>query len=154
MNDEIQNENMPENPENNTATWWFQDGLRFSCAGCGGCCTGAPGYVWVNDEEIDALAHHFGLDFAEFETIYVRKIGKKKSLREFQNYDCVFFDRFQRNCKVYRLRPRQCGTWPFWDSNIETEEDWEQIARKCPGCNQGELIPVDEILRRKAVIRI
>ncbi len=35
---------------------WYQDGLKFRCTGCGDCCTGAPGYVWVNKEEIAALA--------------------------------------------------------------------------------------------------
>jgi hypothetical protein len=35
---------------------WYKDGLRFTCTGCGDCCTGAPGYVWVNKEEIEALA--------------------------------------------------------------------------------------------------
>ena len=35
---------------------WYQDGLAFECTRCGACCTGAPGYVWVNDEEIARLA--------------------------------------------------------------------------------------------------
>ncbi|MCH7752933.1 MAG: YkgJ family cysteine cluster protein, partial [Planctomycetes bacterium] len=47
----------------NTATGdngqpWYQDGLRFKCTGCGNCCTGSPGYVWVNQAEINALAAH------------------------------------------------------------------------------------------------
>ena len=29
-------------------------GLRFECTQCGDCCTGAPGYVWVNKAEISA----------------------------------------------------------------------------------------------------
>ena len=36
------------------ATPWYKDGLRFQCTGCGDCCTGGPGYVWVNQAEIDA----------------------------------------------------------------------------------------------------
>ena len=35
---------------------WFKKGLRFECTGCGDCCTGAPGFVWVNSEEIRGLA--------------------------------------------------------------------------------------------------
>ena len=27
---------------------WYRDGLRFECTRCGHCCTGAPGYVWVD----------------------------------------------------------------------------------------------------------
>ncbi len=39
---------------------WFEDGLRFRCTRCGNCCTGAPGYVWVNDEELSAIADFRG----------------------------------------------------------------------------------------------
>ena len=35
---------------------WYADGLQFECTQCGDCCTGAPGYVWVNKSEIEALA--------------------------------------------------------------------------------------------------
>ena len=31
---------------------WYAEGLRFKCTECGQCCTGAPGYVWVNEEEV------------------------------------------------------------------------------------------------------
>ena len=35
---------------------WYAGGLRFQCTQCGDCCSGAEGYVWVNQAEIDALA--------------------------------------------------------------------------------------------------
>ena len=35
---------------------WYQDGLRFRCTRCGHCCTGTPGNVWINEEEIAAIA--------------------------------------------------------------------------------------------------
>ena len=35
---------------------WYQDGLQFSCTGCGNCCTGPAGYVWVSEEEIVRIA--------------------------------------------------------------------------------------------------
>src|SRR5262245_4802554 len=98
---------------------WYQDGLRFRCTQCGNCCTGAPGYVWVNQQEIEALAAAIGeADLAAFEAKYVRKVGARKSLKEFRNGDCVFFDGQTRRCTVYGQRPRQCRTWPFWDSNV------------------------------------
>ena len=36
-------------------TKWYQAGLRFGCTQCGNCCSGPPGYVWVNREEIRAI---------------------------------------------------------------------------------------------------
>src|SRR3990172_7081258 len=95
---------------------WFQDGLRFQCTECGDCCTGAPGYVWVGRDEIAELAEHLGVSVADFERKYVRRVGSRKSLIEYANGDCVFFDGASRKCTVYQARPLQCRTWPFWQS--------------------------------------
>ena len=132
---------------------WYQDGLRFRCTRCGNCCTGAPGYVWVNDEEIDALAAHLGEPTEDVRAVHTRAVGNRRSLRERANGDCVFYDR-EAGCTVYPVRPPQCRTWPFWESNLVTPETWEHTCRVCPGSGQGELIPVEEITRRMKVIRI
>ena len=47
---------------------WYHEGLRFECTGCGDCCTGAPGYVWLTEEEIRALAEAGGATPEQFET--------------------------------------------------------------------------------------
>jgi Fe-S-cluster containining protein len=133
---------------------WYKDGLRFQCTGCGDCCTGAPGFVWVNNEEIEALAAEVGLDADEFEARYVRNVGVRKSLHEFANGDCVFFDNKTRKCKVYKARPRQCRTWPFWDSNVKTPEAWAQTCQVCPGSGTGKLYQLEQIEAQKAIIRI
>ena len=133
---------------------WYKDGLKFECTGCGDCCTGAPGYVWVNLEELNNLAACVGLEPAEFESRYVRNVGKRKSLNEFNNGDCVFFDGETRKCKVYEARPRQCRTWPFWDSNVRSPEAWASTCQVCPGSGTGRLYQLGEIETQKAVIRI
>jgi len=89
----------------------------------------------------------------EVKQLYTRKVGDQRTLREQANGDCVFYDR-QRGCTVYPVRPRQCRTWPFWESNLATPEDWERTESICPGSGQGELIPVEEITRRMKVIRL
>jgi Fe-S-cluster containining protein len=133
---------------------WFHEGLRFTCSQCGDCCTGAPGFVWVNNQEIAALAARLGLDVAEFEAKYVRRVGIRKSLVEYSNGDCVFFDGGARKCTVYEDRPRQCRTWPFWDSNIRTPETWRQTCEVCPGSGQGQLVTVEQILAQAAIVRV
>jgi len=133
---------------------WYKDGLRFQCSGCGDCCTGAPGYVWVNKAEIEAMAEVVGIEPDEFREKYCRKVGIRYSLIEYSNGDCVFFDNRSRQCTVYGARPRQCRTWPFWDSNIRTPEDWKQTCQDCPGSGTGKLFSVEEIERRAAEIRI
>lgn len=133
---------------------WYKDGLRFTCTGCGDCCTGAPGYVWVNKEDIAALAAETKTTIEEFEARFVREIGVRKSLLEHANGDCVFFDGKTRKCRVYAARPRQCRTWPFWDSNIRTPEAWAETCEACPGSGKGKLYQLEAIQQQAAVIRI
>jgi Fe-S-cluster containining protein len=133
---------------------WYKDGLRFKCTQCGDCCTGAPGYVWVNKAEIEAMARLLDMDVASFEEKFVRKIGIRKSLVEYANFDCVFFDNKSRKCQVYAARPRQCRTWPFWDSNLRTPDAWERTCEVCPGSGTGPLIPLDQVQKQAAVIKI
>ncbi|MBX3412121.1 MAG: YkgJ family cysteine cluster protein [Pirellulales bacterium] len=133
---------------------WYKDGLRFKCTQCGDCCTGAPGYVWVNAAEIAAFAKRFDMPVEEFEKRYVRRVGIRKSLVEFANGDCVFFDTEKRCCTVYEDRPRQCRTWPFWQSNVRTPETWAQTCEACPGSGQGNLVPLERILDQLKVQRI
>jgi len=132
---------------------WYEAGLRFECTRCGNCCTGAPGYVWVNAEEITAIAAHRGESEDETTQLYTRAVGSRRSLREKANGDCVFFDR-SKGCTIYPVRPRQCRTWPFWESNVVTREAWEHTCEVCPGSGKGELISAEEITRRLNVIRI
>lgn len=133
---------------------WYAEGLRFRCAGCGGCCTGGPGFVWVNQAEIDALAAALEMTPAAFEAEYVRQIGIRRSLKERSNYDCVLFDSRTRTCRVYARRPRQCRSWPFWNSNLRSPEAWKLTAENCPGIGQGELYQLADIESRRQVIHL
>ena len=134
---------------------WYKDGLRFKCSQCGDCCTGAPGYVWVNQAEIEGIAAEIGeSDVEAFEHEYVRKIGIRRSLREFPNGDCVFFDAEKRKCTVYNARPRQCRTWPFWDSNLKSPEAWADTCEICPGSGKGKLYQREEIELQRKVFHV
>jgi uncharacterized protein len=133
---------------------WYKDGLRFECTQCGDCCTGAPGFVWVNQEEIDALAAKVGLSVDAFEKKYVRKVTGRRSLVEYPNGDCVFFDTEKRNCSVYEARPRQCRTWPWWNSNLESEEAWRETCEVCPGSGKGKLYSLEHIEAQRKIVRV
>ena len=132
---------------------WFKKGLRFTCTQCGDCCTGAPGFVWVNDAEIEAMAVRCGESVDRFRQMYVRTVGKRESLKELEDGSCVFF-RPGLGCTVYEQRPRQCRTWPFWDSNLETKQDWDRTCEICPGSGVGEIHTVDEILAKTRLIKV
>jgi uncharacterized protein len=133
---------------------WYGDGLRFECTGCGQCCSGDPGYVWVTNREIAALALSMGMTITNFEAAFVRAVGKRKSLVELPNGDCVFLDPEVRRCKLYQVRPVQCRTWPFWESNVRSARAWEEICQVCPGSGRGKLVPREDVERRAAELRI
>jgi Fe-S-cluster containining protein len=133
---------------------WYSGGLRFECTQCGDCCSGSEGYVWVNQEEINAMASRVGLEPKVFEEKYVKRVGVRRSLKERPGGDCVLLDEQTRKCTAYEERPRQCKTWPFWDSNIRTPEAWEETAQACPGCNNGNLVPLETIIEQASKIRI
>ena len=131
---------------------WYKDGLKFTCTQCGNCCTGAPGVVWVTDEEIAQIAEVRGTTPDEIRRLHTRYVEERVSLTERQNGDCTFFDSETRRCTVYTARPAQCRTWPFWKSNIENRDAWKATQEGCPGAGHGQLVQLEEIERRAAVI--
>ncbi len=133
---------------------WFEAGLPFRCTGCGDCCTGAPGAVWVNDEEVAALAAHLGVTPADFEREHVRRLGGRRSLMERFDGDCEFFDKATRGCTVYAARPTQCRSYPFWPHHLPSPDDWEAVRKECEGARLAEpLVSADEIRARAAETR-
>lgn len=133
---------------------WYASGLSFTCTRCGNCCTGAPGYVWVNAEEVQQIAEFRGESVDETGRHFVRSVGTSLSLIERSNGDCIFYDRDGRGCTIYSVRPRQCRTWPFWHSNLRDESAWEETCKVCPGAGRGEFVPAAEVNRRSALIRL
>jgi Fe-S-cluster containining protein len=109
--------------------------------------------VWVNAEEIEAIAAFLNEPIDQFVQLHTRLIDGECSLREKANCDCVCYDK-SVGCTIYEVRPAQCRTWPYWESNLRTPADWQHTCEICPGSGKGELIPVEEITRRLNVIRL
>ena len=142
---------------------WYADGLQFTCTQCGNCCTGGPGYVWISEPEIARLAAHLNLTREQTIASYCRLIHGRYSLLEHRNargeYDCIFLKeartesragdqtvvQTRRSCTIYPVRPLQCRTWPFWDSNLSEREIWEAAAKRCHGMNRGRTFTRQEM---------
>lgn len=125
---------------------WYQDGLQFKCTGCGKCCTGSPGYTWVSNSEIIAIADYLKISTEEFSNKYLRCIGNRFSLKEnFVNYDCIFLK--DKQCQIYPVRPTQCKTYPWWQKNLKSRDEWKKAAQFCEGINAPEapIIPNEVI---------
>ncbi len=127
-------------------TPWYQKGLHFECTGCGGCCTGAPGYAWVTPEEVDRMAQHLDLAVPEFSLRYLRYVdGHYALLEDPTSFDCVFLEDKKR-CSIYPVRPVQCRTYPFWPENLKSPEHWDNASKFCEGIREdAPLVPLSEI---------
>lgn len=105
-----------------------------ACATCEGrCCTGESGYIYVTKKEIFAIADLLDMDVNDFAIKYLFKKGYKYSIKENKigdSYECVFYDRETNGCRIYKARPTQCGTFPFWDY-FKTHLD--ELKEECPG---------------------
>jgi uncharacterized protein len=133
---------------------WYQDGLKFTCSQCGDCCTGDPGVVWVDENDIEQIAEYLDKPVGEIRLFHTRPVRGRVSLTEFQNGDCTFFDSARRKCNIYSVRPAQCRTWPFWKSNIDSKEKWDEVCETCPGAGSGQFFSLEEIEERAAHVDI
>ena len=124
---------------------WYRDGLRFQCTGCGKCCTGGPGYTWLNENEIVEIAAYLKISVEEFAQRYLRKVGQRFSLKEDpKNYDCVFLE--GKGCQIYPVRPTQCRTYPWWPAVTSSSHAWEREAEYCEGIrNDAPVVPPETI---------
>ncbi len=143
-----------QNSAGTPAEPWYGKGLNFTCSQCGDCCTGAPGTVWVSDDEMLEIAEYLDKPIGEIRLFHTRIIRGRVSLTEFANGDCTFFDGRTRKCTVYAARPIQCRTWPFWDSHLATPEAWDRVCEKCPGAGQGAFFSLEQIEERASRIEM
>ncbi len=121
---------------------WYADGLKFKCTQCGNCCSGPPGYVWVNAKQRADIARQLGIDVDTFIEDYTHKVGNRYSLIEKSNgeeLDCIFLETRggKRTCSIYETRPTQCRTWPFWTENLVSRRAWDDAGVTCPGINRS-----------------
>ncbi len=135
---------------------WYKDGLRFTCTQCGNCCSGPPGYVWVTREEIRRISEFLGHQDGWLPADLLRRVGFKYSLTEKSNGDCAFLQSKdgKRVCSIYSVRPLQCRTWPFWDSNLKSPKAWAEASRNtCPGMDNGKLhnfVAIEDVRLKKS----
>ena len=108
-----------------------------ACSYCGGrCCYGESGYIWLNEKEINGISDFLNIELDVFISDYLRKENGKYTIKDikFQNYySCLFFDRDERHCSIYSVRPNQCRTYPFWGIY---KDDPEPLFSECPSVEE------------------
>lgn len=135
----------------NEEYWWESEGVRFECRQCGGCCCGEPGTIWVTPGEIKEISEFLCVSELELRAKYLTRNGGRNSIKERENYDCVFLARKKMLCEIYKVRPLQCSLFPFWPTLLKDRSLWNYYARRCPGMNQGKLYTAETIKRLQNV---
>ena len=130
---------------------WYSEGLRFKCTECGKCCTGAPGYAWVSEKEIEAIAAFLKLSVEAFGRKYLRLVNGRYALVEKRvTYDCVFLK--NKKCEIYPVRPTQCRTFPWWVQNLSSPESWKEAASYCEGISDDAPLVPFQVIREQVEI--
>lgn len=140
----------PEDHPSTAAHPWYREGLRFKCTECGKCCTGTSGFVWVEEEEMRAMADAMDISLELFKRKYTRRRDNRYALVERKapngDYDCIFLE--GKKCRIYQQRPQQCRTYPWWPENLHSPDSWHEAALECEGINdQAPLVPYEQIIQ-------
>ena len=116
---------------------------------CSNCCRHTPGYVFLIRRDVQCLLAATRLDLKTFQERYCREVNlsgvHRISLIEKANNDCIFWEK--DGCSVYRYRPMQCRSYPFWSGNLVSRHTWEQLKSSCPGIGVGRIHSRREIER-------
>jgi uncharacterized protein len=119
----------------------YKKGLKFKCQGSSNCCVsrGSYGFVYLSKKDIKKLSKFMKLEINNFLNLYCDETnGITHFKEEKKNGDCQFL--LNKKCTVYKARPTQCRTWPFWSENMNSKTWNTEIANFCPGIGKGKII--------------
>jgi len=123
---------------------------RFQCTGCGQCCTGDPAhhYVEVSRKEQKRIYDYLHMSARNFRSQYIETAAdESEGIRLMENGQCPFLEPDNR-CGIYRVRPDQCATYPFWTELISSQTLWDKEKTRCEGIGRGSIIPEAEVRAR------
>ena len=119
-----------------------QKSIRFKCQGSGNCCVsrGSFGFVYLSNKDLKKLSIFFNMDEKNFKKKYCSTSNGFLHLKELKinKGNCLFL--LNNKCTVYKSRPTQCRTWPFWNENMNAKTWNEDISINCPGIGKGKKI--------------
>ena len=85
---------------------------RYLCQRCGNCCRW-PGFVRVDEDEINAMAQFLGLSAEEFIARHTQLRPSRSGLMLKSNSDnsCIFLEGLN-TCTIQPVKPQQCRDFP------------------------------------------
>ena len=111
--------------------------FEFECHRSGNCCRTGHGQVWVEEQDIPAMAAARGMTDKSFIEIHLRQVGDRLSIMEGPHGRCSLLEGLNE-CGIYTARPEQCRTFPHWPAILEGGEGLDAAMRYCPGLRRKE----------------
>ena len=124
----------------------YKQGIKFECQGSSNCCVSrnSYGFVYLSNKDIKELSVFTKLPIEDFLKLYCEKSNGFTHLKErSKNGNCLFLK--EKKCSVYKARPTQCRTWPFWAENMNQKKWNQELSIFCPGIGMGKVITKEEI---------
>ena len=124
----------------------FKEGINFKCQNSGNCCVsrGNYGYVYLTKKDIKRISIFFKISVNFFKKKYCEYTNGYLHLKEIhKNGNCQFL--YKNKCNIYKVRPTQCRTWPFWNENMNAKGWNNSVLNFCPGIGKGKKIKFDYI---------
>tara|TARA_B100001123_G_scaffold376189_1_gene442690 strand:- start:249 stop:689 length:441 start_codon:yes stop_codon:yes gene_type:complete len=124
----------------------FKSGTRFECQGSANCCIsrGSYGYVFLSKKDLSRLSKFFKITLQNFKLFFCQYTDNFIHLKEIRkNGECIFLK--DKKCTVYKARPTQCRTWPFWPENMKSKVWNSEVINFCPGIGKGKFYSNKEI---------
>ena len=120
----------------------YGNGIKFQCQGSANCCIsrGSYGFVLLSKKDLLKLTNFFKISLLNFKKKYCHTTDGFVHLKETRkNGECIFLKN-NNKCSVYKYRPIQCRTWPFWPENMNVKMWNNDVVNFCPGIGKGKLV--------------
>ena len=127
----------------------YDNGINFECQGSSNCCVSRNnyGFVYLSKKDIIKIAKFTELKIEDFIKLYCDETDGFIHFKENNNNNnCIFLQ--NKKCSIYKARPTQCRTWPFWSENMKAKTWNLEISNFCPGIGKGKLINRNTIEKR------
>lgn len=124
---------------------WWSAGIRFECQQSGKCCVshGEYGFVYLTLKDRQNIAKELGLTTRKFTQKFCTKTDGVFHIADQGGPTCVFLE--NKMCTVYKVRPTQCRTWPFWPETMNAKSWKKDVVAFCPGVNKGKVHSAESI---------
>jgi len=103
----------------------------------------------MSKKEAERIRLHLGITENWFRRRYITHLTRNTLTARMKNGRCTFLNN-NGQCKIYRLRPVQCRTYPYWPEIVDNLKSWNQEAKHCEGINNGTIVPISEIKQKLA----